>query len=301
MEIIIGAIISWITSNILDKIFRKNRTKEVLEQNNKRLIELLEARDELISTLEKERKKGELERSTIFDSIRKSGLSTEKLIEKYNKPINAILICTYFQKVPDETPYGKDYKFIFEELQRYNGKSLGGGIYVIPPQNMPEKINNRNDLNEWFDNEILKGRYCKLKFLILFDLRKNAYWMNNLPYQPTDNPFHRTHRNIGEVLPLEDIFNEDQIAQTTTIAKIVSHGDIGWLAHKYISEVDLAKLRVKQLSIENSLGNPTLKELVHGDYQSKIENALETINIDNPSEVAKSIIREAKYWYKRIK
>lgn len=301
MEYIFSAIVGWITSKILDKLFRKKTAKEVLELNNRRLIELLEESKKEISELQKEKKRRELEKSSIFQSIRRSGLSTEKLIAEHNRPINAILICAYFQRIPDGTPYGKAKKFVFEELQRYDCKSLGGGIYLIPPQNVPEIIHDKNDLHEWFDSEILKGRYCKLKFLLLVDLRKNAYWMNNLPYQPTDSPFHRINRNIGEVLSLEDIFNEDQISRTTTIAKIISHGDIGWLAHKHVSEDDLATIRLNQLSIENKLGNPTLRELKSINYKHKLKTVLEEFGIHNSEEVAKSIISEAKFWSRKIR
>jgi hypothetical protein len=301
MEIIINAIFGWITSRILDKLFRRKTTKEVLEINNRRLIELLEEHEEAISQLEKENRKKELETSSIFQSIKRSGLSTEKLIAEHNRPINAILICAYFQKIPDGTPYGKAEKFVFDELQRYDCKSLGGGIYLIPPKNVPEIIHDKNDLHKWFDSEILKGRYCKLKFLLLVDLRKNAYWMNNLPYQPTDSPFHRINRNIGEVLSLEDIFNEDQISRTTTIAKIIGHGDIGWLAHKHISEDDLTTIRLNQVSIENKLGNPTLRELKSVNYQRKLKTVLDEFGINNSEEVSKSIISEAKFWHSRLK
>lgn len=301
MEYIISAIVSWITSNILNKLLRKKTAKEVLEINNRRLIELLEEREETISKLEKESKKRELENASIFQSIKRSGLLTEKLIAEHNRPINIILICVYFQKIPDGTPYGKAEKFVFEELQRYDSKSLGGGVYLVPPKNVPETIHDKNDLRRWFDSEILKGRYCKLKFLVLVDLRKNAYWMNNLPYQPTDSPFHRINRNIGEVLSLEDIFNEDQISRTTTIAKIIGHGDIGWLAHKHVGEDDLAIIRPNQLSIENKLGNPTLRELKSVNYKGKLKTVLEEFGIHNPEEVAKSIISEAKFWNRKIK
>lgn len=298
---VFGPVYSWIIVKFINKIFRKKTAKEVLELNNGRLIELLEKRDNTISELEIENKKKEIEKLSIFQSIQKSGLSTQKLIAEYNRPINAILICTYFQKIPDGTLYGKDEKFVFKELQCYNPKSLGGGIYLIPPKNVPKKIHDKNSLHEWFDAEILKGRYCKLKFLLLVDLRKNAYWMNNLLYQPTDNPFHRIHRNIGEVLSPEDIFSEGQILRTTTIAKIISNGDIGWLAHKHVSEDDLAILRLNQLAIESKIGKPSLRELVEGNYQGKLKTVLEEYGIHNSEEVAKSIISEAKFWNKKIK
>ncbi len=298
---VFGPIYSLIIGKFINKIFRKKTAKEVLELNNGRLIELLEKRDATISKLDIENKKKEIEKLSIFQSIQKSGLLTEKLIAEYNRPINAILICTYFQKIPDGTLYGKDEKFVFKELQCYNAKSLGGGIFLIPPKNVPKKIHDKNSLHKWFSAEVLKDRYCKLKFLLLVDLRENAYWMNNLPYQPPNNRWHKIHRNIGEVLSPEDIFSEGQISRTTTIAKIISNGDIGWLAHKHVSEDDLAILRLNQLAMENRIGKPSLRELVEGDYQGKLKTVLEEYGIHNSEEVAKSIISEAKFWHSRLK
>ncbi|GEM_PF-3010527 len=302
---IIDAIVGWVISNILDKLFGKKTGKEILELNNRRLIELLNDKEREITQLQADKQNTEVEKLSIFEQIRTSGLSTEKLInqliDNYNKPLSTIFICVYFQKVPDGTSYGKSEQFVFQELQRYNCKSLGGGIYLIPPRNVPQKIIDRNSLHEWFDTEILKGRYCKLKFLLLIDLREKAYWMNNLPYQPVNNATHKIHRNIGEVIPLEDLFDEERISQTTTVAKIISQGDIGWLARKYVSENDLAIIRLNQSSIESKLGNPKLQELALDNSRSKLTNVLNEFGITNSEAAAMSIISEARFWQREIR
>ena len=297
---IFGPIYSWITSKFINKLFRKKTAKEVLELNDGRLIELLEKRDATISKLEIESRKRELEKSSIFQSIRRSGLSIEKLIAEYDKPINAILISTYNQRTPDGTIYGRggeDERFLRKELAKYKGESLGAGVYIVPPKNVPKWIRNRNDLKEWFEKKILKDNYCILKFLVLFDIRQKAYWMNYLHYQQR----RKNAYTIGEILAPEDIFSEEWIAQTTTVAKIISNGDIGWLAHKHVSEDDLAILRLNQLAIENKIGKPPLRELVEGNYQGKLKTVLEEYGIHNSEEVAKSIISEAKFWNRKIK
>jgi len=279
-----------IIGKFYNKLLRKKTTKEVLELNNRRLIELLEEREKL----EEENKKRELEESSIFQSLRRSGLSIEKLIAEYDKPINAILISTFNQRTPDGTIYGRggeDERFLSEELAKYEGKSLGSGVHLIPPKKVPKWIHNGNDLKEWFEKEILKDRYCILKFLVLFDIRRKAYWMNYLRYQQR----RKNAYTIGEILTPEDIFSEEWITQTTTVAKIISNGDIGWLAHKHVGEDDLAIIRLNQLSIENKLGNPTLREFVHGNYENKLKTTLEEFNIHNSEEIAKSIIPHFPY------
>jgi len=297
MVYIIGAIVSWIISNILDKLFRRKTGKEILEISNRRLIALLEEREREITQLEKENRRNRIKNQSIFQSIKQSGLSVEKLLSEYNKPLNAILISAYSQKKPGITIYGEPDKFILRELERFDGRHLGSGVYLIPPKKVPANMKNGNDLKEWFEEDILKNRFCVLKFLILFDIRKNAFWMNYLQY----TQIRKNASTIGEVLALEDIFSEDQIAKTTTIAKIISKGDIGWLAHKYVSEDDLSIIRINQKLIENKLGNPTLRELALGNYRRRLQSVLEEFKIQNYEEATQLIISEAQFWNREIK
>jgi hypothetical protein len=295
MELIISAIVGWITSNILNKIFKREKNNQEIIKLRSELLRQLEEKDHQIIKLTDEQKDIIKEKQRMIDSIKRSGLSTEKLINRYGKGLNAILISCYNQKSPSDTIYGTPEKFLLKELERFNGKHLGSGVYLIPPASMPKNIHNRNDLEQWFETEILKGRYCILKFLIVFDLNKKAYWKNYLPYKQKKELSH----TLGDVLDVEDLFTEEQI-KTTTIDNIIKSGDIGWLAYNYLSESEFQIIRNNQNAIEKALGNPSLRLLTNESMKDKISSVLSRYSIDNSHDIAEAIISEAKFWQLKL-
>lgn len=289
-----SAIVGWFTSKILDSVFfrKKGDNKEIIGTYERRLAE----KDERIQKLEKSQKKREKEKRRIIQSIKRSGLSTDKLVERYDKPLNAILISYVTQVEPSGTGYYRPCKFVQDELKSFNAKRLGGADLLIPPAKVPGWIKNRNDLELWFEKEILKGRYCKLRFLILFDLRKKAFWKNYVPYTQK-KPWNYT---IGEVLDVEDLFTEEQINRIA-LSNIIRDGDVVWLASGLLSGTELEKIHSNQTLIENKLGTPSLRELADDHTVSKLSVALTDIEISNPDEVSKAIVDEAKFWHSRLK
>lgn len=293
MDIIIGAIVSWITSKILNRIFfRARKTEEIINTYERRI----EEKEKSIEKLTREQKKREKEKHRIIQSLKRSGLSTDKLVERYDNPINAILISYVTQVEQTGTGYYKPCKFVQEELKRFNAKSLGGADFLIPPTKVPTWIKNRDDLESWFENEILKGRYCKLRYLILFDLRKKSFWRSYVPYVQV-KPWNYT---IGEVLNVEDIFTEEQSIRIA-LDNIIREGDIVWLASRLLSGSELDKLHKNQPFIENKLGKPSLRELADADILNRLSPILADIGISNPDDVSKAIVDEAKFWHSRLK
>ncbi len=293
MEFIISAIVGWITSNILNRIFfRARKTDEIIKIYEKRIQE----KEKSLERITREQKKGEKEKHRIIQSLKRSGLSTDKLVERYDNSINAILISYVTQVEQTGTGYYKPCKFVQEELKRFNAKSLGGADFLIPPAKVPTWIKNRDDLESWFENEILKGRYCKLRYLILFDLRKKSFWRSYVPYVQV-KPWNYT---IGEVLNVEDIFTEEQSIRIA-LDNIIREGDIVWLASRLLSGSELDKLHKNQQFIENKLGKPSLRELADADIPNRLSPILTDIGISNPDDVSKAIVDEAKFWHSRLK
>jgi len=294
MGIIISAVVSWIVNNILNRLF-----PGFTARNNKALIEAYERRiqekDKSIKRLTREQKRREKERFRIIQSLKRSGLSASKLVERYDKPLNAILLSYMTQVEQTGTGYYKRCKFVQDELKRYNAKYLGGGVFLIPPARVPRQIQKRDDLQSWFEGVILKGRYCKLKFLILFDLGKKAFWNSYLPYKQK-TPFHFT---LGEILEIEDLFTEEQINRIA-LSDVIRDGDIAWLASRSLSANELEVIHKNQTLIENKLGNPSLRELANDSITNKLSTALNYYGVKNPEEVSKIIIDEAKFWNSRL-
>ena len=109
MQVIIDAIIGWVTSTILNRIFFKSRQNEEIVRAYERR---LEKKDERIERLTRERKKREKEKHRIIESLKRSGLSTGKLVERYDKPLNAILISYVTQVEQTSSGYYRRCKFV---------------------------------------------------------------------------------------------------------------------------------------------------------------------------------------------
>lgn len=292
MEFLINAIVSWIVNNILNRFFfRGRKNEEIIKVYERRILE----KDQSLATLRREQKRREKEKYHIIQSIKRSGISTEKLIERYDRPLNAILISYASQKELTSRGYYGECKFVLQELEKYNVKYLGGTDALIPPAKVPKSIENSDDLEIWFENEILKGRYCKLKFLVLIDLRKKTFWNSNLPY----TQIHPKHLTLGEVLSIEDLFTEEQINKIA-LSDIIRNGDIAWLASHVLSENELEIVHKNQSLIEKELGHPSLRLLSNDDIIEKLSTILGKYGISNANEVSKAIVKEAKFWNSRL-
>ncbi len=293
ISVIINSIYGWITAQILNRIFfSRNSNKEIIHAYDERLKE----KDENIKKLTKEEKKYARERFRVIQALKRSGLSTDKLVERYDRPLNAILISYVTQVKPGKKGYYEKCKFVQLELKKYGALNLGGADALIPPSKVPKWIKNRLDLKLWFESKILKGRYCKLRFLILFDLRNKAFWNSYIPYKQKQ-PWNFT---LGEVLNIEDLFTEEQINRIA-LGDVIRDGDIAWLASHFLATTELEVVHKNQSIIERKLGNPTLKEISKGTISDKLSSVLDEYGINNSLEVAKDIISEARFWDLRLK
>jgi len=293
MEYLFSAAVGWVVSNILNRFFfRARKTNQIIEAMEGRLAD----KDKSIERLMKGEKRRTKERHHIVQALKRSGLSADKLIDKYDKPLNAILISYATQVEPATSGFYRKCKFVQEELKSHNARSLGGQDFLIPPANVPKWIKNNKDLQKWFEEEILKKRYCKLKFLILFDLRKKAFWQNYVPYKQK-KPWNFT---IGEILRIEDLFTEAQISKIA-LSDIVRSGDIAWLASDILSPDELEIIHKNQSLIEGELGNPSLRLLSNDGMVATLSTVLAQHGISSPDEVASVIVGEAKFWHSRLR
>jgi len=275
------------------KIF-KSKTKEIVKTYESRI----KRKNEEIRRLErksiKQQQKHQSEEGRLIGSLKRRSVATEKLLEHYHKPLYAILI-SYASQSENIDGKNKKFSFIKEELSQYNAKYLGGTDTLIPPASVPPHLNTQEDLRRWFENKVLKGRYCKIKFLVLFDLRKSAFWGTYLPYTQK-KPY---HFSIGDVLRVEDVFTNEQIDRLA-ISEIIKSGDIAWLASVAVSEQELGVILKNQKAIEKTLGNPPLRVLANEKIKGKLIKTLDKF-IQNTDEVANAIIEEAQFWHDKIK
>jgi len=296
-------VLGWTIGKTLDQTFpnlfgRKN--KEIIELYEKRLKEkdqAIEKKERHLKRTEKKHQKSkeeaDEERKRIIDSLKRRSISTNKLIEKYDDSLNAIVF-SYSNQGEIVDGKTKSTKFIREAVEPFNAKYLGGTDVLIPPSKVPVWIKNQNDLKKWFERNILKGRYCKVKFLVLFDLKKKAFWENYLPYQQK----RPNHFSIGEQLSVDDLFTEEQINKIS-LGEIIREGDIAWLASTILSGDELERVLRNQGLIEKKLGKPSLRIVAQDDFTENLSEVLKEY-VAKSDELAQAIVDEAKFWHDKL-
>ena len=286
-------IIKWFMEKIWDRIFpKKNENLEIIKIYEEK-IQVLEEDKERLS---KKKELTDKEIARIIDSIKRSGFSTKRVIETYDKPLNAIFISYASQYEQSDKKYLTSSHFLRTEFEKYNSRYLGGTDVIIPPKYVPKTIKNREDLQQWFEKEILKGRFCKLKLLALIDLRDKMFCGCYLPYKQKE-PHHHT---IEEVLRIDDLLTDEEIISKLSIARLIRDGDIVWLASTTLPEKELGIIHENQEKIEAALGNPSLRVLADEKMVQKLTAVLKGY-LETPEEISKKIVNEAKFWESRIR
>ena len=318
----------WFVNKILDKIlsiFSKKKKMEkdnikilnILEQMQKEKLQLQQEKEKLYKELEKNREAIEKERKErlktvseykrLIEALKRKGLSKDVLIQKYRKPIEAILISISDQRIYEKNGWRKakdDEKFVRNFIiNELNAKYLGGSLWIIPPTKVPKNLNKRADLQNFFENILYKypNHTCKLNLITKINL-KTSFWKNYLRY-PQKRPRYHT---IGEVLDIDEIFDKEDLADALADSKIsllkpILEGDIGFFASRILQGKELEIIHKNQVEIEEKLDNPTLRELAKDDQIPKITQVLTDYDIKDPEEVAKAIVEDAKFWYEKLK
>ncbi len=300
------SIIGWFVSKVLDKIisiFSKKKKQEIQNQSfidllieeNRNLKQDVETKNKKIEEALSDKEKTEKDYSYVITSLKRKGISKENLVKKYSKPLPIIIFQYANQKVD-----GKNFKFIKTEIEKnYGSKNLGGALSIIPPSKVPKNLSTRKDLEEWFEKEIYskyQNAKCIISLLAVIDL-KNIYWKKDYDYETN-------YKTIGEVLEIEDIFSIQTISEALALSQIsivdpIIAGDIGFLASRFMNDKDLKKIHDNQQKIEDTLKNPSLKDLATDSMLSNITTALSSY-FDNSEEISKQLISEAKFWVERL-
>lgn len=284
---------------VLDSL--KDQRKQ-LKQKEQRL----EKREEALSEVRGEKQELE-ERLSDFERITQSlkleSVARERLIERYWRPLHAVIIC-FAEQENKEIDSNKWLRDLLEE--QYNLHNLTGFTTIIPPAEVPSRLkgkqNSRNKLKEWIEED-LYGQNPNAKSTICFagvvDLR-NVY--SRTDYESDGRtPLFST---IDEELELENIFSEEDFSKLlasngVNLSKIIEEGDIPFLASKAITSDELDQIHENQDAIESSLGNPNLRAIAEEVDLSELSEALSSY-VESPDEVAQSIKNEAEIWKREL-
>ena len=279
------------------KYFEINSVKNasLINHLNNRIQTLEDEKSGISRSRQKEKDKFEREKVRIIDSLKRQGVSTEKLIQQYDRPLNVILISYASQHVPTANGGNRSESFLMNELLRYDVVSLGATDFLIPPNKVPKWIKNKENLEKWFESDILKGRYCKVKFLILLDIKSKVVWKTYLPYAQKA-PKHFT---IGERLTIDQLFSEDEIKKIA-LGDIIKNGDLLWLSSTFLTADQQAILQKNQSNIEHGLSNPSLIQLASDNIKPKLIECLSEYFDNQTEDIVQRITKEAKYWKRKL-
>jgi len=236
---------------IISYVVEFNKSKK--QEDNNKIITLLKEKEKLSQDLNAKEKAIFEERikskewGVVINSLKNKSLSKENIIKKYTSDLSVILFQFGNQKIKN-----KKVSFISEELEKkYNAKSLGGSLKLIPPKNVPKHVKNGSDLKKWFDKNIqskYKDSSCVISALGIIDL-KNVYWKTDYPYKV------RYYDTIGNVLGLDDIFESNEISkilskENISVVEPVLDGDIAFLCSTFLSDKEMKIIYDNQIKIE---------------------------------------------------
>lgn len=269
----------------------KEREKELLKENEKLNKELGKKEKKFFNEIIKNK-----EWETVINSLKNKSLSKENIIKKYSSGLFIILFQYSNQKINN-----KNNSFIRNELEeRYNVKSLGGALKVIPPKSVPKNIKNGEDLKNWFKKSIqskYKNSSCIISVLGILDL-KNVYWKNDYSYDTK-------YKTIGSELGLDDIFESEEISkilskENISVIEPILDGDIAFLCSLFLTDKEMKTIYENQIEIEKEL-NLSLIDLTYDYNSEKIKSIFSNyFNKKKSENITNRLITEAKYWHSKL-
>ena len=273
--------------------------KEKNKSENEKIIYILKQKEKLTKNLSEKEKVIYEERiknkewEIAISTLKNKSLLKENLIRRYSSSLPIILLQYGNQKVNN-----KSNKYITKELeQKYNVKSLGGSLKVIPPNKCPKNIKNGSDLKKWFHKNIrskFKNATSVVSVLAILDL-KNVYWKTDYDFKV------RYYSTLGEVLGLNDIFSSKEIpellsSENISVVEPILDGDVAFLCSSFLTDKEMKIIYQNQEVIESKL-NFSLIDLANEDNILKVKNVMKKyFSVIVAERISKRINKEAKYW-----
>lgn len=268
--------------------------KESLRGDSVRLHdELTEEREEKEEL--KEAKKRENRRlSNLKRALKRKGIDTEYLIDKYDNALYApLMVLTHISAPNNNTE--DDYEFITSNLEALDTKMLHGSTRIIPPRNFDQTIRSKQELQEWFDTEVLGGRTDLTHKLEVISIADITQTFDRDATTVTDGPDFVTHT-------VSDLFDTDTVLPTEDLLDILARSDrisledelqenLALLVVPSASETQMEQVIEAQTDLEATLGDLTQ---IANTSVHEIETAFERAGIDDAKELAASAKEEAE-------
>lgn len=260
----------------------KESLHEKLDEKETRLTEKREELESQVETVSQS--------DRILDVLERQGISRKMLVERYDEGIRVILMSFGHQN----DPQGKTDKFIKRKLkEEYDAEHTAMGMYVVPPNSVPEEVRDADDLEAWIHGEIY-GEYEDYSSIVTFGAvlgLDDIYTRTD--YAETKGSWKTVYQAIdfGEELGNKGFVDFIQSSPISPIEPI-QDGDLAFFASRVVTGDELETIHRKQKEIERQLGNPNLRELADKKMRKEISETLGDY-ISKPEEVADAMVEEA--------
>lgn len=292
--------IDWVTKNGLNHL--KSETVNRIEtKENSQTLERMKRLEQQEKALQKyDQRVSEYER--IIRTLQEENISKEGLVEDYWRSLPVVLLSFAQQRDAD----GNERKFLREYLEEnHSATHLTSFTWVIPPAEVPKRLkkkSNRNEIRDWLSEEVYEeypGHRAVIPFATVVDL-KNIYSQSDYSEIEVEDFYETIDRELG----VDKIFSDDDFSrllasENVDLAEIIQSGRITFFVSKSLSASELETIFRNQGEIQDSLDNPSLRELANDDMVDDLANVLSRY-LDNPYEVARSAVEEAKLWHREF-
>lgn len=271
--------------------WRKQKEVKTLKSAMDSLLEEKEGlKEELEASEEKKQLKSQRLRN-LKQVLDRKGIDADYLIEKYGSPKAPLLVLTHFRESSGYNSEDEE-QFIREQLDRLGAEVLHGATRVIPPRSISQDIESRDELEKWFNNEVLGGREdltYKLELMSIMDLGQ-VFGRDSAGDDGGQFKMRTIDEIFDTVVPTEDLLEilarSDRISMEEELRE-----NVALLAVPYASETQMRQLIGEQTSIQRNLGN--ISQIENTD-ESRIEEILKENGVSGAGELAAGIKSEAK-------
>lgn len=267
--------------------------KQSLRRNASKTRTKLQSERERKAELQEEKKRENRRLSNLKRALKRKGIDTDYLLEKYDESLYApLMVLTHFSAPHNNSK--EDHKFISANLDALDTKMLHGSARIVPPRNFDQSIRTKKELQDWFDSEVLGDRddlAHKLEVISIVDITKT---FDRDASPPTDGPDFKTHT-------VSELFETDTVLPTEDLLELLSRSDrisleeelqenIALLVVHDASETQMEQLIEAQTELEAALGDLTQ---ISNTPIDDIAKAFEQAGINEPKQLATAAKDEA--------
>jgi len=280
---------------IHELLSEKSNLRSDLDEKQSRVQNLksdLEQQREKKERFREERKRENQRLKNLKRILKNKGIDTSYLVDKYDSSLYApVMVLTHFNSPNHNSE--SEAEVINENLDALDADTLHGATKIIPPRNFDQDVSRKEELRDWFDEEILDGETDlshRLEFLSIVDINQ-VFDRDNAEDDDGGYPANT----------VSDLFDTDTVVPTEELLDILVNSDrisiedeirqnVALLAVSSASKQQMDEIISNQTGIQDDLG--TLTEIANTD-PDRVGTVLSKYGVADSDKLAQSIVQEA--------